>query len=61
MTGVPQRRSRRKRVPKKRNLAAKLATRQPSAGPMKDKRKKSRQEQRVEDEKRVREILESKA
>jgi len=60
MRGVPKRRSRRKRVSKKRNLTAKLAVRQPGAGPMKDKRKKTRQEQRVEDEKRVREIVESR-
>jgi hypothetical protein len=57
---VPKRRSSRKRVSKKRNLAAKFAMRQPSAGPMKDKRKKSRQEQRVEDDKRVREIVASR-
>jgi hypothetical protein len=58
---VPKRRSRRRRVSKKRNLAAKLAVPRPGAGPMKDKRKKSRQQQRVEDEKRAREILEARA
>jgi hypothetical protein len=46
-----------KRAPlKKRNLAAKQAVRQPGAGPMDDKRRKSRQEQRIEDEKRLREL-----
>ena len=41
---------------KKRNLAAKLATRQPSAGPMDDKRRKSRQQQRIDDERRLRDL-----
>jgi hypothetical protein len=35
---------------KKRNLAAKSAQSQPGAGPMKDRRRISRQDQRVEDE-----------
>ncbi|MCB9383365.1 MAG: hypothetical protein H6509_02025 [Bryobacterales bacterium] len=39
---------------KKRNLAAKQAVHQPGAGPMDDKRRKSRQQQRIEDEKRMR-------
>jgi hypothetical protein len=38
----------------KRNLAAKLSPAQPGAGPMKDKSRKSRQRQRVEDAERLR-------
>ena len=41
---------------KKRNLAAKQAGRQPSAGAMDDKRRKSRQQQRIEDERRLRDL-----
>ncbi len=41
-------------MPKKRNLAAKQAVHQPGAGPMEDRRRKTRQEQRIEDERRLR-------
>lgn len=44
----------RRRPLKKRNLAAKNA-RARASGPMRDKRRKSRQEQRVEDERKLRE------
>jgi hypothetical protein len=47
--------------PKKRNLAAKQAVHQPGAGPMEDRRRKSRQQQRIEDEKRVRDQDDAKA
>jgi hypothetical protein len=49
-------RAKKKAPLKKRNLAAKQAVHQPGAGPMEDKRRKSRQEQRVEDERRLREL-----
>ncbi|MEZ5366305.1 MAG: hypothetical protein R2748_29205 [Bryobacterales bacterium] len=41
---------------KKRNLAAKQAVHQPGAGPMDDKRRKSRQQERIDDQKRLREL-----
>ncbi len=48
------RKRRKKTVLKKRNLAAKNAEPR-AAGPMKDKRQKTRQEQRIEDERKLRE------
>ena len=39
----------RKKAVKKRNVVARDAQAQPSAGPMKDKRRLSRQEQRLRD------------
>ena len=44
--------------PKKRNIIARDAEVRTSAGPMKDKRKLTRQEQKVEDERRLRELRE---
>ncbi len=44
-----------KKTVTKRNLAAREAVKQ-SAGPMKDKREASRQQQRIRDEKALREL-----